>query len=533
MLRDLIKSISRKEWWLLAAVAIFVILLTSAPYFYGWSQTPTGSAYTGLHSLTPGDVHVYYSYLEQARQGHWLFLDLYSSEPQAHLIFNPFWLTVGLLAKLFSLSNFLVFQLARIIFIPFLLFVLYLLSAYFFTNKNWRRLCFIFLTFASGWGAIFSPFLEKNIYRQGWYDWPLDLWAAENNNLLTMLQSPHLILSTALIILVMFFFFFALEHQKIKYSLASGALASLLFSFHPFHIPTLIGIMAVYLVIHFILNKKIHLDYLKHFIIVCALASPPVLYYFYLASFDFFTRFRTAQNICLSPSLWVTLISYGFIFVLALYAIYQLCRRRHWSNRYIFLVVWLIVQFLFLYSPLPWQRRMMQGLQIPMGILAVVGLRYFYQYLRQKISPRQFDFFINNPSLAVIVFLVIFCPSQFFNWVREFSLFQDENYIEQLYPANDKLAAYQWLKLNMNENDVVLSELANGNFIPGLTGRKVFAGHGVETLFFDSKVGEVVWFFKTNTVDDKKQVFLKNNHITHVFFSDKEAELGDFQPAEK
>ena len=533
MLRQLVKSISKREWWFLVVTAVFLIVLTTAPYVFGWHKAPAGSTYTGLHSLTPGDIHVHFSYLEQVRQGQLVFQDLYSGEPQSRLIFNGFWSALGVFAVAFGLSNVVAFQLARIIFIPFLLFVSYLLSAYFFSAKGWRRICFIFLTYASGLGAVFSPLLTNNVYRQGWYNWPLDLWAAENNNLLTMLQSPHLSLASSLIILILFLFFLAVEHDRPKYSLAAGLLALILFEFHPFHIPATIAIMVVYLAYLFIKNKKIQLNYLKHLLIVIGVSSPSILYYYLLSRYDFFTQIRVYQNVCLSPALWVTFISYGLVLALAVYAVYKIIKAGSPANRHVFLIIWLVVQFLFLYSPLPWQRRMMQGLQIPMTILAIIGLESLFHWLKAKMSAHNFDFFINNKYLAVIIFIAVFCPSQVFNWVREFSIFQTDRYYEQLYIPRDRLSAYLWLKDNLGENDVVLAELLNGNLIPGVAGRKVFAGHGVETLFFDSKVSDIAWFFKTNNLDDKKKVFLEKNNVSHIFFGEREASLGDFDPTDK
>jgi hypothetical protein len=177
MLLKLIKSINNQEWRFIIAVIIFVILITTLPYLYGYLKTPADSFYTGLHAIAPADIHVYFSYIEQTRQGHLFFEDLYTSEPQARNMFNIFWLAIGLIAKFFSLSNILVFQLARLLLAPIFIFLLYLLAAYFWADKTWRRVAFIFFVFASGLGAIISVFLEQEIYSRGWYNWPLDLWA--------------------------------------------------------------------------------------------------------------------------------------------------------------------------------------------------------------------------------------------------------------------------------------------------------------------------------------------------------------------
>lgn len=532
MIRDLIKSINKKEWYFLIAITLFVIFLTTAPYLYGWYQTPENYVYTGLHSLTPGDIHVYFSYIEQVKNGHLVFEDLYTSEAQSRLMANGFWLAVGLFAKFTGLSNIIAFHITRIILIPFFLFLLYLLASYFWADKTWRKICFIFFTFASGLGFAISGLIDESVYRKGWYNWPLDLWAPENNNLLTMFQSPHLILSMIFLILVFFLMFFSFDKNKIKYSLAAGIIALLLFEFHPFHAPTIFAVLGAYALVQFIIHKEIIFSYLKHLLIFSAISLPSVLYWLWLTRSDYITQIRAYQNICLSPALWVTLFSYGFILILAIMAIFSLFKKHKLENINIFLIVWLVVQFALLYSPFNFQRRLMQGLQIPMILLAVMGLFFIYSYLREKMPAKRFDFWINNKYLAIILFILLFGSSHIFNWAREFSIVVNKTH-PVLYISNDTIAAFDWFKQNTQPSQVILTDFYNGNLIPGRIGHKVFLGHGVETLFFNSKFEQVNWFFKTNNFDPKKHQFLKDNNISYIFYTDQLKTMGNFKPSEK
>jgi len=538
MIRNLLNSIDRKEWRLIIWFIIIVILLTTLPYFYGWLQTPDNYTYTGLHSLTPGDTHVYFSWMEQVKQGHFISEDLYTSEPQARILLNSFWSVEGLIAKYTGLSNNLVLQATRIILIPFFIILLYLISAYLWADKFWRKISFIFLTFASGIGIVISIFLPGSVYSKGWYNWPLDMWAPESNNLLTMFQSPHLIFSTGLIILILWLSFLAFEKNKFKYSFTAGLLALILLQFHPFHTPTIFGVLVGYFIIQFLINikqLKSHQDYLfnivKHATTIVIISLPSVLYWLYLGAYDFVTIIRTYQNVCLTPSLWVTLVSYGFIIILAVWAIYQFIRKKQFNNKSIFLVVWLVVQFSLLYSPFPFQRRLMQGLQIPMILLAVFGLQFIYKYLQQKLTAKNFDFYINNKYLAIILFILLFTSSNINNWIREIAVFAE--IYPQLYVHNSSITGYDWLKNNTIADTVILTDLYNGNLIPGRTGRKVYIGHGVETLFFESKLMQMVWFYSTNNLDAKKIKFLQQGNIDYIFYSPNEKGIGDFNPAEK
>jgi len=529
--KNLIKSITASEWKLIIWTTVFIIIITTAPYIYGWFQTPTDHTYTGLHSLTPGDMHVYFSYMEQVKQGYLLSEDIYTSEPQSRVILNGFWSSLGLFSLITKTSNYFTFQLFRIILIPLFIISLYLISSWFWQKKIWRKICFIFLCFGSGLGVIIYPFLSSETYIKGYYNLPLDMWAPENNNLLTILQSPHLISATALIILILLLFYFATESNKTSYSLGAGILSLSLFQFHPFHIPTILAVISIYIIILSIKYNKILYSYLKHFLIIIAISSPSILYYSVLEKYDFITQIRTYQNICLTPSLLVVFFSYGFLILLSIYALYKIISSSRINNKHIFLAVWLIVQFSLLYSPLPFQRRLMQGLQIPMIILAVYAIYHLNLIIKSNIKPKKYNYYFKNKYLAIIIFIIFFTPSNLYNLTRDIVVFKKT--YPQLYIHNDIIAGYNWLKQNTSPDDVILSDLYNGNLIPGHIGRKIFVGHGVETLFFESKLGLMAWFFSTNNYDLKKQIFLRQNSINYIFFSPNEKGIGDFNPSSK
>ncbi|MFH1900154.1 MAG: hypothetical protein ABIJ83_02705 [Patescibacteria group bacterium] len=527
----LIKSITKKEWHFFIAITVLVILLTSLPYVYGWLQAPDGYIYLGLHSLTPGDMHVYFSWMEQAKDGNFLAKDLYTGEEQARVILNGFWVAEGFLAKWTGLSNILIFQLTRIALAVFFMFILYLLAVYFWKDILWRKIFFVFMCFSSGLGFFISLFLPDSNYANGIYNWPLDIWAPESNNFLTIFQSPHLIMATAMLVAILFLGFWAFEKDKLKYSIAAGIIALLLFEFHPFHVPTVFGVLGAYFIFECIKQKKIVASYIKHFLIIFFVSFPSILYYLMLEQYDFVTQIRTWQNVCLSPSWWILLISYGLVLVLAVFGSYGIISRRKFYGMNAFLIIWMALQFLLLYIPIPWQRRLMQGLQIPMIILAVQGLYYLYEYLKKRLSPVKFDFLVNNKYLLIILFIFFATSSNLYNLVRDISIFR-KGY-EPFYISYERDDGYEWLRQNVAVDEVILADLYDGNIIPGRIGRKVFVGHGVETLFFISKVKEMNWFFSANNFDEKKKYFLEQNSIDFVFFSPGADDLGDFEPSEK
>ena len=199
LFKELINSVSRQEWKLVIFLILFLIIITSIPYLYTYWMTPADSHYLGIHSLAPGDTHIYYSYIEQVKQGHFLFKDLYTSEPQERTLFNLFFLGMGLLGRFTNFSNILTLQLTRLLLIPFLVASLYLFVAYFFKDLIKRKLSLFLLLFASGIGAWLMPFLNKLIYSApGYYHWPMDLWTPEFNIFLLLYHNPLYIASLTL-----------------------------------------------------------------------------------------------------------------------------------------------------------------------------------------------------------------------------------------------------------------------------------------------------------------------------------------------
>jgi len=71
-----------------------------------------------------------------------------------------------------------------------------------------------------------------------------------------------------------------------------------------------------------------------------------------------------------------------------------------------------------------------------------------------------------------------------------------------------------------------------GNFIPAYTGRIVYIGHGPQTIYLQEKIKIIDWFFRNNE-NEKKYEFLTKNKITHLFYSQKEKEIGDYNPTSK
>lgn len=520
-LSTLLKSISRREWVVVGCITLGVILITGAPFLYGYLSRPAGAVFTGLHHMAPGDTNVFLSMIEQVKQGDNVFINLYTSEPQARLLVNPLWLSVGLLAKWFHLGNLLALHVARSFWIAAFIGVLYVFLAYFFNSEKRRRWALVLVLFASGVGVFLNPFLfdVHNIYEH-----PTDIWVSESITFLTLLHSPHLIASLTLIVLAFLLMLLAFDTDRLRYSVGAGITCFFLFWFHPFNAPTIYVVLGTYLVLLWLSQRRIVWSQLKHYLALAAIPIPSVLYLYLIERSDWVIRNWSAQNILPSPSVPMYLYGYGFILLFALVGVYRALRTPTKTN--LFLLAWAIASAALVYAPVAFQRRMSEGLHIPLALLAFIGIAQCIEWLRRRQAA----------SLGVhafLMFLVIFLPLTNIQILgQDFYLFNSKKTLP--YYLNDgEVAGMRWLREHLDKREVVFSSYYMGNYIPAYSGRIVWIGHGPQTIDLPDKFTKQEWFWRSDDELAAKEALLRNGNVSYLWYGRKEKELGTFDPATK
>jgi len=528
---QLVMTITKKEWRLVLLVAIFVAVITTLPYLYGWYKTPQDKVYTGMHFLVSFDYSVYYSYIEQASDGDLLFRNLYVSDYSKRNMLNTVWILPGIIKRLFNLSTIVSFHLIRMFFIPILLAVGYLFISYFFDEKKIRKLAFFIFTFASGWGfyyLLLKQHLFINLQSEGRYIWPVDIFDIEGNNFLSLYYSPHFIAAIALFLLTFLFLFLAFDNKRISYGLYSGICAFILFSFHPFHFLTIYSIPLFFLILHAIINGKIIWRSIISYLVMVLVSSPIFFYYLWLFYNDTITQDRFFQNYCPSPSLLLVIVGYGALFMFSAVAfIYIISRQGYKNDKYLILLTWLIVQLYMLFLPVSFQSRLTLGLSFPMIILTAFIIYKIYTY----IKSRKKDHILLNPAILLFVITLLFLFTQINHFAIDHIFYTEGR--EVSYILKSEYEAISWLKDNVESYESVLSSEKTGNLIPGFSGRKVYQGHRVETTSFFPKLMQTLWYFLQDHDQEAELVFLKKAKIDFLYYGPYEKELGDLNPDSK
>jgi hypothetical protein len=582
------KKIKKNELIFVFAVAFFLILLTSSPYIYGLLKAPTGYQYLGIH-MAPSDIFVYESYVNQIKEGNIFLTNHFHNDLVEEKNFNIFWLVVGLFAKIFNLPALIAIHLFRIILIPLCLLSIYLFLSLFFKNIYKRKIALLLISFSSGLGAILSPIIRPFAYideKSGYFGWPMDLWVSESNTFLTFYHSPHFIASLMFLVLIFYFFLQALNKNKYTCSITAGLLGLIYFNFHPFYIVTIASVLLGYLIFSFIIYLKLRYDFyygslssaissfglnfgssatknlalkrtnagekpslqthiviqgnkqkdlslriLKHGIVFGALSLPSIIYHIINTIGNPIIQEKAAQNVCKTTSIPLTIISFGIPLLLAIYSIYYLIKiDNKLIKKYSFVIVWLIVNFIIIYLPfLNFQRRLIEGIQIPIIILATISIFIIYEKYKHK---KLLKIIIKDKDILRLYILIILITLSLSNLYIMMEGFLAINQ-KIPYTEKSKIKGFAWIDKNTDKESAILSNSYLGNIIPAFTNRNVFIGHWVETTNYQEKQNNSRWFFEENNEDQQKKEFLKNSRINYIFYSDIEEKMGEFNPNEK
>ena len=91
-----------------------------------------------------------------------------------------------------------------------------------------------------------------------------------------------------------------------------------------------------------------------------------------------------------------------------------------------------------------------------------------------------------------------------------------------MYPLKDLYNAIVWLEKNTKNEDVVLSHIYAGNYIPAYSGNFVYLGHNPETPHYDERVRKLETFYSGTLANEDAEKFLKQERIKYVLYGPQE-----------
>ncbi|MFC1618004.1 hypothetical protein ACFL2B_01840 [Patescibacteria group bacterium] len=530
-IKEIIKSISKKERKIIIIAIVVVIAITTLPYIYGWLDTPEDTTYIANYHRASGDHYVYLSMIEEVKAGGITLHNLFTSEEHKAVQVRPFWFALGIIAKTFNIEARLIIQLFRIILIAISIPVIYLTISTFLKKRAPRLIAFILSLSAAGFGYLYYRFVPEiipNIYTINFYDTPTDIWLTEGTPLLLFVASPHFQLSLICLLLSLVFFVLGFKQKNFKYLLISGGLNLFLAFFHTYETVFIILIITIYAIGFFIWGTrckgfKQSLTYFYRWLVPILVVLPGIAYQLYIFKTEPILKSWSEQSRTISPDIQYYLWGYGLVLAFAILGAVLLIRKLNIRHKD-FLLTWFIATWPLLYIPIAFNRRFIEGLFVPMGILAALGIYWLYQKFRDKSLAKRQIFIL----FMIFLFMIALLPTNAYN-IWSFIEIQRTYKSTPFYLPLVEKEALDWLKNNTTLDDVIMSEHVSGYYIPAFAGKRVYIGHDLQTAFFEEKKKQAETFFNDNT---DKSNWLKENNLTYFYYSPSEQD-NEFDPTNK
>jgi hypothetical protein len=517
------------EWRFVAAVIALVLVLTSLPYAYAYLSTPPDRQFMGIMLDVP-DHAQYFSWMRELSQAN-LAANKLTPEVNRPAFFNLLWWMLGRVGRLMGWDFAITYQLLRAVAAILFLLVAYRVCAWFLPDRTKRRMAFLILTFTSGFGWILV--LMKYTVARGVLLRPMDVFTAEGNTFLGILGYPHFV-AAALYILVFDLILRGEARSRLAYFGLAGLLAQFLGWQHAYDLVSVYGVLLAYLVLRGLRDRRLPRFLLLGCAIVGAISFWPALYSVWLTRVDpvwkgVLSQFANAGVFSPRPLDLVVLLGPAF-----LVALYSLVRRNPFrlstrTDNDLFLQAWFLSYFVLIYLPVDFQVHLLNGWQVPIALLATAGL---YEgivpwiTLRLRLENETAQAVIRR--WAAVAMIAVILPTNLYLLAWRFIDLARHDY--PFYVTRDDAAALAWLESNAGADDVVLSSLTIGQFVPAWTGANAFLAHWADTLDFFGKSDDVKRFYAQGTPVTQRMELLHRYGVDYIYLGDPERALGSYDP---
>jgi len=510
--------VARREWVWVASVSGVILLVSTVPYVLGYlAQTP--AMRFGGALLDREDYESYLARMWQGYRGEWKAVLLFTPEDHVGVCFVPLYVVLGHIARVLSLSLPSVYQLARLIFGGWMLRVIYCFIAHIVDAVRTRRTAFLLAVAASGLGwltQMIAPAPSGGVS-------PMDFWLLDGFVYLALLVSPHFCLSIALVLSV----FTQCLRFTAEPSWRAGVLmtvASFSLGFiHPYMLLIADLVPAIYWVIEWLKTRRLTLACLSVLFSMVVVQLPLVIYELSVFRTNPVYAGWSQQNITLSPPLGVYLLGYGALGILG--AIGVLTRARRGSQeaqKLVFPLVWIGLVAVLVYLPWNFQRRFVEGVQVPLGLVAGVGLAEGLLPVGQAQIQSHRRELLRIGAIALLAMSNLYLTSGLALAAATQS--------PLLFLDGAMLAGIDWLGENTRWDRTVLAGPGTGNLIPGRIGHRVVVGHWMETVDYAGKLESVKRFYASETSDEERVALLKAWDADFVFVGPEERCMGGLSP---
>jgi hypothetical protein len=510
------RVVTRREWTWLSVVAVLLLTASTIPYLVGYqAQTPQERFAGAL--LNHADYRSRLATMWQGLRGEWQYRLLFTSEDHQGVYVQMFYVALGHLARSCGLGLPLTYQIARLVFGFPMFAAIYAFIARFVSPVRTRQVGFLLATMASGLGwltEILAPTPPIGVS-------PMDFWMLSGFTYLAVLTTPHFCAATALLLGVYLLLLEPPEGPSLKRAILA-ILASLgLGIIHPYALLLADLPPVLYWSIEALRTRRVAWRGLATVVAMGLAQAPLVIYDLWVFTTQPVFAGWAAQNVTLSPPVRIYLEGYGLLLLAGAVGAVVLVRQRNWKAT--FPLLWIALVALLVYLPWNLQRRFLEGVQVPLGLFAGVGLADGLLPERRSQRAVQWRWLALALAVALITMSNLYLTAALTAAASA--------RLPELFWSADLLAGLDWLAAHSAWDETVLAACETGSLVAGHIGHRMILGHGMETVAFREKQGAVARFFAADTPDQDRQNLLRQYGIVYIVHSRAERALGLFDPA--
>ncbi|MCD6359248.1 MAG: hypothetical protein J7M38_00195 [Armatimonadetes bacterium] len=527
--------VSGRELLLVLVWSLLVVGLTVLPYLWAISLTGPGAPWEGyqfqgfMWGVDEGNV--YLAWMRQAAEGKVLLRNQYTIFPQNPQFFNVFILGCGRLMALTGQPAAVIFHVMRLVGGVVLLIGIYLLAAWLSDRPavRWGALCLASLGSGLGWlAAVWADALPAYLpppLRTPDYAPPLErTWQTmpEAVTFLSILLNPLFVWSMALLCLFFITALASFELRRIRWAFVAGVILLVLGNIHTYDVFVAHAALLLYVLVLLVRRDLSWGRAAVTYAVILALSIASPLWAWHGAQLDpaWLAKINTPT---LSPRPVDYIAGYGLVFALALLGAAWALAHRERQRRLLFPACWVAVNFLLVYAPVSFQRKMAEGLHIPLCILAAVGLA---MVIAPRLRSRERGHSRIGLLIALAVALMLPSNAMFVAAIMQQTGANNMTLLRWLQPPAylpwDEVEAMQYLAEHTGEDDVVFSSSLTGSHIPPRAPCTVFVGHWAETLHFSEMLTQVGNFLLPGRSEQIRSAILRQAGAQWVYYGSYE-----------
>jgi hypothetical protein len=522
------ERITRPEWRNVLIWAGALMALTTLPY--AACAAAQNDAWTfGGSVLGVRDINTYLGTMRLGARGEWLFHIFATPEPHPGAWFRLPYILLGKVAALFAdpsapaivSAMVMVFHAARVIFGALLVVMTYRFVAVYLRGSAVRIAATVVITAGGGLGWLLTLL--------GLADWlgsqPVDFFVPEAYTFLVLYALPHMALARSLM-LAGLLLIFADVRRWLPRTLGAGLCWAGMGLCVPFYVAVLYVVLGAWGLGMWARMRRFPSELFRRCVVGAAVAAPVLAYSAYHFTTNEVFAVWSSQNVLPSPHPLHYVFGYGVLAVPAVWGVVWAWRRGDRRERDILLVAWLVAAPLMVYLPINVQRRLAEAVFVPLGIVAVAGLRAsLAPWLARRLGwTRRVSW-----KLALGAVLALTLPTSALLMVGGAAQALRPDW-PVFHPAGE-VAAMDWLAAHAPRDAVALASFATGNYLPVRADVRVLLGLGPETVRADEKRALVDDFFSGRMSAYERAGLYAEYTIAYVFHGPQEGAVEHPNPA--